>query len=299
MSNPAPLRASNTLSTTARPAACLAALLALAAGPLRAEPTAEPAATSATPAISVAAATPSMPATPTAAAPSAKSAWSGTVGLGPMVFPKYTGGNGMRTWLVPLISASYGDTAYIEPLRAGAYLWGSDDRKMALGLAVEPRFGFQARDGARLAGMATRRNSLEVGPAFDWDLGVVAIDLSLFTDLTNSSRGLSQRLYVYREFLKDGRWKLNGFVGADRLGSRTANYFFGVAADEATAARPAYRPGASTNATLGLDGAYKLSRDYSLVFGLQAARLNGGIARSPIVATRQANLGWLGLAWNL
>lgn len=282
---------SSVLPRRALGAAGLAAALLLAAGPMRAEPDAPPAPSAQSPQSAAADASPAtLP---------AKSAWSGTAGLGPMVFPKYTGGNGMRTWLVPLVSAQYGDVGYIEPLRAGAYLWGSDDRKMALGLAVEPRFGFQARDGARLTGMATRRNSLEGGPAFDWDLGPVAIDVSVFTDLTNSSQGGSGRVYLYRDFAKDGPFRLSGYVGADRLGARTANYFFGVNPDEATAARPAYRAGASTSATAGLDGGYKLNAEYSLVFGIQSARLGGSLARSPIVATRQANLGWVGLAWNL
>ena len=228
-----------------------------------------------------------------------KSGWSGTAGVGPMVFPSYSGGKGMQVWPLPLVSATYNDVVYVEPLRAGAYFAGSADKKMALGLAIEPRMGQHASDGAKLAGMSTRRNSLEGGLALDWDLDVVAISLSYFTDLTRSSKGSSARLYVVKELVKNDTWKFGAVVGADHLSARVANYFFGVTAAEATADRPFYQPGATTNAVYGFDGSYKLNPRYSIVFGVQATRLLGGAGNSPIVETRQANVGWLGFAWNL
>ena len=228
-----------------------------------------------------------------------KSGWSGTAGIGPMVFPKYTGGKGMQTWLLPLVSASYDDMFYIEPLRAGMYLASSADKKMAFGLAVEPRLGLRSTDGAKLIGMATRRDSLEGGLSFDWDADVVAISFSYFVDLTHSSRGTSARLYFYKELIKDEQLKFGVFAGADYLGAKVANYFFGVRPTEVTPSRPFYQPGSSTNGEFGFDGSYKLSPRYSIVFGLQATQLLGGAANSPIVETKQAAVGWAGLAWNL
>lgn len=75
-----------------------------------------------------------------------------------------------RVLPVPLLSISYNDTFYVELLRAGVYLHSSEDKKKGLGLAIEPRFGFSSKDGARLAGMSTRRTRLERGPSFDRDL---------------------------------------------------------------------------------------------------------------------------------
>lgn len=234
-------------------------------------------------------------------APAAEAAtgWSGTAGAGPIVFPRYSGSRRAQAWVIPLVSATYGDAVYIEPLRAGAYLWGSEDKSMGFGLAVEPRMGFKAGDAPRLAGMTSRRDSLEGGPAFDWDLGPVAVSASLFTDLTHSSQGGSGRLYVVREFARGTPLNLNAFVGAERLGERVANYFFGIGGAEATTDRPAYRAPASTNLMAGVGGGYRLGRDYSVVFGLQTTRLSGGLAHSPIVETRLSSVGWLGLAFNL
>jgi len=233
------------------------------------------------------------------APPSPTGPWTGVVGLGPMVFPRYSGGMGRQTWLLPLISASYEDIVNIEPLRATVYLWGSDDRKKGLGFAVEPRLGFTAGDGPRLAGMARRKDSLEGGPTFDWDLGVLALSASFMTDLTQSSQGNSARLYAYHELISHDSLKLGLFGGFDWLNSKTANYFFGVRPSEQSLTRVPFQPGTALNATAGFDGRYRLSEHYSLLFGLQRYRLGTAAARSPIVETRQSALGWLGLGWNL
>ena len=225
--------------------------------------------------------------------------WSGILGAGPMTFPSYSGGNGSKVWLVPLISAAYGEMVYIEPLRAGAYLWGSADRKMGLGLAVEPRMGFKAGDGQRLAGMATRRDSLEGGPAFDWDLDLFKLSVSLFGDLVNASGGTSGRLYAYRDLPLGERWHMGAYVGVDRMSARVADYFFGVADSEATPARPAFRASATSNPLAGFDGNYRLNDRYSILFGAQFAYLGSGAATSPIVETRRTHVAWLGLGWNL
>lgn len=225
--------------------------------------------------------------------------WSGTLGAGPIVFPRYAGSRHNQTWLIPLVSADYDGLAYVEPLRAGLYVWGSADHKMGLGLAVEPRMGFKANDVPSLAGMATRHDSLEGGPAFDWDLGPVAVSLSLFTDLTHSSRGGSGRMYVLRDVLKDNTWNITAFAGIERIGDRVANYFFGVGNTEATATRPAYQARASSNGTSGISGSYQLGKAHAVIFGMQTLRLSGSPAHSPLVDTRISTLGWLGLAIRL
>lgn len=225
--------------------------------------------------------------------------WTGTAGLGPMAFSKYTGGKRMQTWLLPLISASYNDIFYIDPLRANVYLAASADKKIAVGFAVEPRMGFHATDGAKLAGMATRRNSLEGGPNVDWDLGMVSISVSYFIDLTSSSKGSSSRLYFYKDLIDDKRWKLGANAGFDHMSARVTKYYFGTNADEATVDRPQYQPGSATNFVCGFDGKYKLNQQYSMVFGLQATHLNGSASHSPIIETRRAAVGWIGLALNL
>jgi outer membrane protein len=228
-----------------------------------------------------------------------QSGWTGTAGVGPMMFSKYTGGTGTQTWVLPLVSASYDNILEIDPLRATLYVAGSAEKKIGFGFAVEPRMGFHSSDGAKLKGMATRRNSLEGGPTVDWDAGIVAISVSYFTDLTSSSNGTSSRLYLYKDLIDNEKWKLGANAGADHMSAKVTNYFFGTTPSEVTADRPLYQPGSATNLVFGFDGSYKINQRYSMVFGLQATRLNGSAARSPIIETRRSAVGWVGLALNL
>ncbi|MBI3376715.1 MAG: MipA/OmpV family protein [Betaproteobacteria bacterium] len=239
---------------------------------------------------------------PAEAAPdenSAKPGWDGTAGLGPIVVPRYTGGKGTRTVPAPIVFATYNEIVRIDLFRGAVYLLSSDDKKLGFGLAVEPRFGFQASDGARLSGMSRRRHSLEGGPSFAWELPFADLSVSYFADLTGASRGNSFKGFVQRDFLDTDRWTFGALLGFDRMSARTANYYFGVPAPEVTANRAFYRAEGGTSAEAQATGAYKLDKSHSVVFGANATRLNPHAAASPIVETRVVKIIWLGYSWNL
>ena len=225
--------------------------------------------------------------------------WSGYAGAGVVGYSKYVGGKGSSALPAPILSFEYKETFYVDLLRAGVRLWSSDDKKMALGLAAEPRFGFKSSDGARLAGMAQRRISVEAGPSFEWETPLASLNLAYFGDVTNNSKGASLRGSIYRQFVDTPQWDVGAYTGFERISAKVANYYFGVPLAEATADRAYYQPGAATNWSLGLSGMYKFSRSYALMFGLQNTRLGGPAANSPIVETRNAKLGYIGLGWAL
>ncbi len=225
--------------------------------------------------------------------------WHGTAGAGAMVFPKYVGGRGSQTWPIPLLSLDYDETFYVEIERVGVYVLASDDKKIGLGFAVEPRFGYSAKDGGKLSGMATRRDSIEGGPTFDWDFDFVAVSLAAFGDLNRSSHGYSQRATVYSPLIKNAKWDVGALLAVDHMNARLANYYFGVPLNEANAMRPAYSPGAGNNTTLGLSGTYNLDKRNALMFGASSARLARSAASSPIAETNRATTFYFGYGWRL
>jgi len=233
------------------------------------------------------------------AEPEKPAGWNGTAAFGPIVFPQYTGGNGNRVWPVPLLSIDYNETFYVEIQRVGVYVLASDDKKIGLGLAAEPRFGFSQGDGARLAGMATRRDSLEGGVTFDWDFDVIAFSLGYFNDVNHTSRGSSMRASIYKPLVKNERWDFGALLAFDRLGAKVADYYFGVPANEASASRAQFHPGAGTNTSLGISGTYNLDKRNAIIFGVIATHLGSYAAASPIVETRKANTYYLGYGWRL
>lgn len=231
--------------------------------------------------------------------PTIASGWTGTVAAGPVFFPRYVGGRGSRAWLVPVLSVNYQEVAYVEFERAGAYLLSSADKKIGLGIAVEPRVGFTSRDGDRLNGMAKRRDSLEGGPTLDWDFDVAAISFAYFGDLTRNSRGRSLRAALYKPLFKSGISEIGILFAVDRVDQAIGRYYFGVSSAEATSFRPAYQAGTSTNPSIALSGTADLGGHRVLVFGAMVSRLGKALAASPIVEIRHANSIYLGYGWSL
>lgn len=225
--------------------------------------------------------------------------WTGYAGAGAFVFPKYTGGKGYNVWPAPLLLFEYKETLYVDLLRAGVRFWSSDDKKIAIGLAAEPRFGYRSGDGARLTGMASRRLSVEAGPSFEWETPLVSVNLAYFGDATNASKGTSLRGSLYKQFVNTPEWDFGAYTGFDRTDAKVTNYYFGVQGAEATALRPAYQPGASTHWQAGITAAWKFSKPYTLLFGVQNTRLGSAAANSPIVETRNATMGYIGLGFAL
>ncbi len=227
------------------------------------------------------------------------SSWTGTAGAGPALVPRYAGGKSMQTWLIPMLSINYKETFYVEMGRVGVNLAASNDKKLALGLAVEPRWGHAASDGPLLAGTRNRKSSLEGGPTVDWESPLADFNLSYFGDISGAGRGRSLRIGASREFKLSERLQLGANLGLDRVNAKTVNYYFGVDTTEATLSRPSYAGKAGTDVTFGFDGGYALDRGHSIVFGANITRLNSSAADSPIVETRQVKWGWIGYAWTL
>lgn len=225
--------------------------------------------------------------------------WTGYAGAGAGSFPRYTGGKGADVSPVPLLMFEYKETYYVDLMRAGVRLWSTDDKKFALGLAVEPRFGFKAKDGARLTGMAKRRHSIELGPSLEWETPAVSLNLAWFQDVLGTSKGSSWRASAYKQLVNTSNWDVGAYASVERESARVVNYYFGVPAAEVTANRALYAPGAATHLSLGLQAAWKFSARYSLLMGVQNTRIGSSAANSPIIETRNAPIGYIGLGWNL
>ncbi|MHB8535310.1 MAG: MipA/OmpV family protein [Sulfuricaulis sp.] len=219
----------------------------------------------------------------------------GYLGAGALYMSRYTGGTRYETDPIPLAMIDYKETAYIHFDRAGVRMWSSQDKKMALGIAAEPRFGYHAEDGDRLVGMSTRRDAIEGGATFDWELQPLSLSVAYFTDWSRSSGGQSWRFTVDRSLVDRGPWDIDAYIDLDYADAKIARYYFGVRADESTAARPAYQPGAVLISTLGFSGAYKLNKSYALLFGSGLSSLGATAADSPIVERSTGITGYFGL----
>ena len=226
---------------------------------------------------------------------SAKKTWDGYLCAGAMFMPKYVGSADNKARLVPLAMLEYEETAYIHLDRAGVRLWNADDKKMALGIAAQPRFGFHAKDGDRLTGMSIRSSTIEGGAVFEWELPQLSLSVAYFTDWSDTSDGRSLRFSMDHQLVDKGPWDLSVYLDLDDANAKIVQYYFGVRANEATATRPPYQPGAAVISSLGFTGAYKLNKSYALLFGSELTSLGAAAADSPIVQRKTGLTSYFGL----
>lgn len=222
------------------------------------------------------------------------------IGIGAGVFPEFSGSQDFRGLVLPIVRASYKDTVFINALQAGVWLLDSDDKTIRFGLAIEPRFGWEAKAGTRVEGMERRQFSLEAGPNLQVRTPVGVFNANLYQDITGASSGQTAQLQFVRPLTGiqgGGALRLNGVIGAQWFAAKTNDYYFGVRPGEVTATRPAYSAGATTNLQLGVNGVYLLGRG-SLLFGVIGNWLGSEAADSPIVETRFQPIAYLGYGIN-
>jgi outer membrane protein len=219
--------------------------------------------------------------------------------IGAMASPRHSGGAGTGVFPVPLASLRFGDYAYIDYWQAGLYVLGNQEKTLGLAVIATPRLGFGARDGQNLSGMTSRKASVESGLSIDYGSEAGGVSLGYLHDLAGASNGEVVRLLFFRQIDISNRFGFEAYVNVERLNSRIANYYYGVAGDEATLVRPIYQAGPGIDLNFGLHFNYDFGEKSTILFGCDLTRLGDSIARSPIVERRIDRFFYLGYGWRL
>jgi MipA family protein len=142
-----------------------------------------------------------------------------------------------------------------------------------------------------------RRYAVEAGIEYLIDGRLGRMALAGFGDVSGVHAGFALDA-EYGLPIYGRRWTLEPVVMV-RYKSRALNdYYWGVRADEANAALPAYSARDGINLQASLRGSYFLTRKMRLVGAYTIERLNGAAARSPLVVD-SAVRGWFGgVAYN-
>ena len=207
----------------------------------------------------------------------------GSAGLGAVVRSArspYLGG-GQRNDLVPLYLYE-GKRLFLHASRAGIKI--DDDGADRFDVFLDYRFeGYPSdRIPASLAGMQARGPTTDLGVAYrhraDWG----TLGAEFVHDALNITRGSELRL-SYSYDWNSGRLHLRPALSVSARSASLNDYYYGVRGEEATAARPAYAPGAGGSVWAGLYGSYDLSDGWRLLGGIGANRFSAGVRNSPIV----------------
>jgi outer membrane protein len=135
-----------------------------------------------------------------------------------------------------------------------------------------------------------RDYAIELGAELLFDGEWGELQLAAYQDVSDTHRG--QHAYVdYRYAWQRGRLRIAPSVGLHYKSAALNDYYWGVRANEANAALPAYRAGAGANLVGNLETSYYLSRHLRIALAINYEHLDSEVRASPIV-DRSAVLGY-------
>lgn len=143
--------------------------------------------------------------------------------------------------------------------------------------------GYEADDSPALQGMAERKAGVWLGGSARWDLPWLTISGEVLGDAANDSQGLRASLGAERRINAGGGIDVTPRLVAHHLDRKYVEYYYGVTAAEARAARPAYAGSSTTNLEAGLRIGYALAPRQRLSLDVSSTRLGSGIKDSPLV----------------
>ena len=223
---------------------------------------------------------------------------SNFLGIGGGAFPKTSGSSELRTMLLPVVQYNWGDIAYVSGLKAGLWGFTTEDRSLRIGLYAEPRFGYDASDSRRTAGMADREFAIDAGPSLRWTSPLGALNFDYGFDVSGRSNGQVAQVQLIRPLISEQGFRLNGLVSATWQNSAMNTYYWGKRASE-SGTGSAINIGAGTVFSAGLTGFYTIGSGSALFFGTTINRLSDAQAESPIAERRFTPVIYLGYGWRL
>ncbi len=221
---------------------------------------------------------------------------SNFLGIGMGAFPKTSGSSDLRVLLLPVVQYNWANVAYVSGLKAGVWGFTSEDRSLRVGLYAEPRFGYDASDSPRTAGMADREFAIDAGPSLRWTTPVGALNLEYGFDVTGRSNGQVAQVQFIRPLITDQSLRVNGLVGATWQNAAMNTYYWGKLASDAGGP---VAVGAGTSLSVGLSGFYAMGSSGAFFFGTSINRLSDAQASSPIAERRFTPVFYLGYGWRL
>ena len=143
--------------------------------------------------------------------------------------------------------------------------------------------GYQVSKSAYLSGMETRKGSLYLGGTSTLHAGFSDLSLEYLKDVSGNSKGSQLKLGIEHSFSFDRRYQVTPHASVTSLDSKYVDYYFGVKASEATAARPEYTGKSTTESEFGVRFGYMVTPHQRLLLDVSDTHWGSGISRSPLV----------------
>lgn len=204
-------------------------------------------------------------------------------------------GDGARYDYLPL-NVYAGEHAYLHSDRVGLKLELDAEQRVDVFLAHRYEGTPLTRPPASLAGMALREQGTDLGFGYRRHMAWGTLGVELLHNVDDASRGSEARLRLVEE-IRRGELRLWPQAMLSWRNAKLNDFYYGVRAAEAGAARPAYVAGSGLNLELALYASYALSANWHLLGGISATQWASTVRRSPIVEDRAQAAATLGLLY--
>jgi len=203
------------------------------------------------------------------------------LGAGAVAAPSPYKGVSSHITPVPFVNLQR-ERFFLRGVQAGWRLWQGE--KSSLAAVAQPQFqGYEPGDSPALAGMATRRWSVDGGLQFTTRRGDLRLSLEAMHDLLGRHGGLLASADLSYELGGAGFTVAPG-AGLEWEGRDFVAYYYGVRPTESRPGRPAYDGRGALNPYAGMRVRYSFNRRWGLFTYLRHRWLDDAITDSPIVA---------------
>jgi MipA family protein len=220
------------------------------------------------------------------------SEWQYSLGAAVIAAPQSLGSQKTRYLAVPTFDIKYKDFFFIDPIKGIGV-----QTTLAEGLKASASFGLnldsrRAKDDARYQGLGDIREALAQNLLLEYEIGDAFVSAGVSIRLgSRARRGTTFDMDLGYNLLAAKSGLLSAGITAKAMDSTYARNFLGVNAEQSAASGlPQFSAGAGLQrAGVFVQAAYRISDGWSAFARLEATRLRGDAARSPIVERKGQN----------
>jgi outer membrane protein len=212
-------------------------------------------------------------------APAPVSSWG--LGLGVATERETYKGDGNKTQAIPLLMY---DSEYVRVF--GNMVDLKLPTAVGIRFALRAKYslgdGYKPGDSTYLSGMEERKGSLWLGGAATWKSPALTLSAE-WLKAGGDSKGQQFNLTAEHSF-GFGKLQVTPHAAAQWKDDKYVDYYYGVRAAEATAARAAYTGKATTDFNLGVRLDYAIQPNQLILLDISSTRRGSGISDSPLVS---------------
>lgn len=204
--------------------------------------------------------------------------WEVSIGIGYSLSQSPYIGDKRQSEFVPGLSVSWGPL-FFDGDSIGSYLYEQDNWAISASISINDS---DRGDSAKVSDMTPLSNVVMANVNFAFEESWGALEASINHDVSHKYDGISaDMIYSYPLYFE--QWTVMPLVGFELFDKKTAQYYYGVSAENVKNSRPLYMPNAGVNYAIGINVDYEINENNTLSFGVSNKLYSDEIRKGSIV----------------